>query len=77
MATQPTAPPQWTVTTQQEVTQPDATGRYVQGVKVGFQTVEGILGSVFIPDAQYSAQNVQQAVQARVDQMRSVQTLQG
>lgn len=67
----------WNVTTQSETTRPDGTGRFVSGVLVGFQTSNGLQGSVFVPDSQYNADQVQQLVQSRVDQMVGVQSLKG
>lgn len=67
----------WSVVSQSETTAPDATGRFVAGVRVGFQTSNGLQGTVFVPDAQYSADYVQQLIQTRVDQMQGVQTLRG
>lgn len=67
----------WNVTTQQETTRPDSTGRFVSGVLVTFTTSNGLSGSVFVPDAQYTPDNVRSAIQARVEQMVGVQSLQG
>lgn len=67
----------WSVSAQQEVTAPDAQGRYVPGVKVSFTTRAGLSGSVFVPDAQYNPANVRQAVEQRVAQMLTVHGLGG
>lgn len=67
----------WTVTGQMEVTAPDSTGRYVQGVKISFTTFEGLSGTVFVPDAQYNTASVAAAIGARVAQMRAVHGLGG
>lgn len=65
----------WAVTAQQEVTAPDANGRYVPGVRVSFQTARGLTGTVFVPDQQYNAATVRAAVNARVDLMHSINDL--
>lgn len=72
-----TTEPGWTITTQQETTAPDQSGRYVPGVRIGFRTREGISGTVFVPDTQYTPENVRALVTARVVQMLLVGGLQG
>lgn len=67
----------WAVTTQQETTRPDSTGRFVQGVLIGFQTSDGLTGTVFVPDTQYTPDYVKQVIQARVDVMSGIQGLNG
>ena len=65
----------WKIVSQQEMTQPDAMGRYIKGVTVGFTTENGISGSVFVPDAQYSVDNVKKLVDARAQLMMGVQAI--
>jgi hypothetical protein len=67
----------WNVTTQFETTQADQSGRYVSGVQVGFQTVSGLQGSVFIPESQYNPDYVKQTIDTKVAQMEQVQKLKG
>ena len=55
----------WKVTGQQEGVQVDATGHVVTGVTVSFLTGHGVTGTVFLPDAQYTPDNVRNAVQAK------------
>ena len=74
MAEQPT---QWTITTQQEGSRPNATGQYVEGVTIGFQTINGLTGTVFVPNTQYNPQAVKDLINARVAAMQAVQGLKG
>lgn len=55
----------WTVTAQTETTDLNDSGMYVPGVKVQFVTARGVRGSVFVPTAEYSADNVRKLVSAR------------
>lgn len=72
-----TDPSGWRVTTQQEVTAQDTSGRYVPGVRVTFTTTDGIVGAVFIPESTYNTATVRDAINARVAQMRAIATLEG
>lgn len=67
----------WRIVSQQETTRPDNSGRFVSGVLVMFQTSNGLTGSVFVPDQQYTPDVVRQLVQQRVDLMTAVHTLEG
>lgn len=67
----------WQVTTQQETTRPDVSGRFVQGVLIGFTASNGLQGTVFVSDAQYNAGNVKAAIQSKVDSMTEIQNLGG
>ena len=77
--TQSTPPAQvtWSVTSQQEVTRADPTGRFVPGVLVGFRTTAGVDGTVFVPDSQFTPETVRAMVQARVQRLSAVGALQG
>lgn len=71
------AMPHWRVTGQQETNRTDATGRFVSGVLVAFTIDNGVAGSVFVPDAQYTPDNVKQLIAARVAQLTGVANLAG
>lgn len=73
----PPAPVTWYVISQTEVTQPGTQGRLVSGHKVIFGLSTGDTGSVFVPDDQYTLQNVQAAIQARVALIVGVGALSG
>lgn len=75
-ATNP-APVTWYVISQTEVTQPGPQGRLVSGHKIVFGLSTGDTGSVFIPDDQYTVDNVQAAIQARVALIVGVGALSG
>lgn len=55
----------WTITGQTETTDLNDSGMYVPGVKVQFVTARGVRGSVFVPTADYTAENVRKLVTAR------------
>lgn len=57
----------WRVTGQTETMALDGTGRYVAGVSVAFTTGNGHSGTVFVPRASFTVDNVRQAVQAAAD----------
>lgn len=65
----------WSVTSQQQTTQPDAAGRFTTGVIVNFTTAKGHSGSVFVPEAQYSVDNVRAMVQAKANLLDAVGSL--
>lgn len=67
----------WRVTDQMEVNQPNAQGRFVPGVKVGFITANGVMGSVFLENAVYSPENVKKAIAAKAAVLDSVSNLKG
>lgn len=73
--TQPTAPPVgsgFTVTTQRQTRNLSGGGNFTEGYEVGFTTGNGAQGTVFIPMAQYNAQNVYNAIAARVLQLDEI-----
>lgn len=65
----------WTVTSQMETTQRDATGLPVSGVKVYFTTGQNVAGSVFIPDTLYTTDNARQLIATRAAQLDAVGAL--
>lgn len=72
-----TPEPAWRVVPpQRQETRSDATGRFVEGWVVSFQTRGGHTGAVFVPLAQYTAQNVSAAISraaATIDQVGNLQ----
>lgn len=67
--------PAWTVISQSETMGISPTGGAGSGVKVSFRLADGTVGSVFLPDAQYTAENVKAAIAARVAVLTSVKGL--
>lgn len=78
-ATAPSTPTPvtWYVISQTEVTQPGPQGRLVSGHRIVFGVSTGDTGSVFVPDDQYTVENVQAAIQARVALIVGVGALSG
>lgn len=68
-------PSAWTVISQTETMGIGPTGSAGSGVKVTFRTADGTVGSVFVPDAQYTAENVKAAIAARVAAFDAVKGL--
>lgn len=73
----PPAGTTWSVTGQTEQTQIAQGGSPVRGVQVFFTTGAGHQGSVFVPYAQYTLDNVRQMVSAAAAQMDAVGGLAG
>ena len=67
----------WRVTAQTPQSRPTPQGQFVQGVLVSFTADNGVAASVFVPDAQYTTDNVRAAILAKLDAMSEVQNLQG
>jgi hypothetical protein len=67
--------PKWRVVGQSETLQPDATGRFTHGVLITFQTAEGLVGTVFVPDVHYNPAYVREAINAKVKLMEEIQGL--
>lgn len=74
-ATDPT--PSWEVTGQQETMDQGPGGSYVQGTKVTFRTASGAVGSVFVPQDQYTVDQVRRLVAERAATMDAVHGLRG
>jgi hypothetical protein len=74
---EPTTAPAWTVTQQQETTEPGPTGNYVQGVRISFRTAGGVNGSVFLQASDYTVPAARTAIAARAAQLDAVQSLTG
>ena len=75
MPEQAKPPVKWRVVSQIETTQPDASGRFVQGVLVSFQTESGVVGSVFVPASQYNVETVKRLITEKAFLIESVQKL--
>jgi hypothetical protein len=67
----------WHVTGQNEQTQVEAGGNPVRGVQVYYQTAAGHTGSVFVPYAQYTTDNVRSLIGTAAAQMDAVGMLTG
>ena len=71
------SPLTWTVVQQTQQSQRQPNGTFANGWTVTFQTGKGTQGSVFIPDNQYTPENVYQAIAAKVAIMAGVANLSG
>ncbi len=71
------ASPLWVITGQREANRLNPQGQYVAGIIITFQTRSGVMGSVFVPDAQYTEQNVRNAISDRVASLEAVGKLTG
>lgn len=71
------ASPTWAVISQQETMDQGPGGSYVQGVKVTFRTSTGQVGSVFVPQESYTADEVRRRVDQKAATVLAVADLQG
>lgn len=71
----PTPPVGWQVLSQNEDSQVTPDGRVERGVTVRFQTDGGTVASVFVPDFQYTPDQVRAAISARANQIGAVANL--
>lgn len=62
----------WAVQSQQQRTQVNTAGQVQDGYQVTFLTGGGHTGSVFVPMAKYTVDNVRQAVQAQANLLDAV-----
>lgn len=69
--------PSWTVKTQVESMGLGPNGGAVKGVTVGFALSDGTAGTVFVPEAQFTADNVRAAIAAKVEVLQAVKGLSG
>ena len=67
----------WRVVSQQETLAPAASGTFTKGVQVFFVTARGNTASVFLPESQYSADNVRAAVAQKAATLDGVSNLTG
>ena len=67
----------WKVTNQTEAVQPSPTGPLSKGFNVYFTTSNGLNGSVFVPESQYTEDMVRKMIADKVAQMTRVQSLGG
>lgn len=63
----------WTITSQSRTIQNDASNTPVRGIEVYFTTGKGATASVFIPDAQYTPDNVRARVADFANRLDQVQ----
>lgn len=71
------APPAWVITAQMETTDVGPQGTYVSGVKVTFRTAAGVMGSVFVPQADYTVDRIRALINERAAVMDNVAGLTG
>lgn len=76
MATEPAAP-LWVVTSQQETVDLADNGSYLTGTRISFRTRSGALGSVFLPQAEYSPTRARQLLDQRAGDMEAVHNMTG
>jgi hypothetical protein len=69
--------PSWEVTGQTEAYGLNSTGHYVHGVNVTFRTAQGITGTVFLSDAEYSSATAKERVSAQAAEVIAVSQLTG
>lgn len=67
----------WKVTAQTPGTQPDSNGRFVPGMTISFTTASGVDSSVFVPEAQYSAEIVRGRIAAKAMEINRISGLEG
>lgn len=67
----------WRITAQNQASEPNGMGQFVKGVNVAFVTDLGSGGSVFVPEAQYTVDNVKALVAAKAAEMDAVARLTG
>lgn len=65
----------WTVVDQREESRDPGDGIYTQGMTVRFRTGSGQLGTVFVPDRDYTASRVRAAIERRAAEIEAVQAL--
>lgn len=69
--------PAWEVISQRETTQASPAGVFTTGVTVMYRTAAGVYGSVFVPMAQYNADNVKAMISAATTVHDAVGQLRG
>lgn len=67
----------WKVLTQRPDQQFDVAGNFTNGVSVNFQTKYGVVGTVFIPDSQYTVDRAKQIIGERAAVLDGVSGLTG
>lgn len=67
--------PNWQVTDVMETMAQDATGRYARGKQVTFQLASGAVGTVFIPDANFTPDTVKSAIMRAAANLHAVVNL--
>lgn len=78
MANPPTASNSgWKIEYQQPTVEVDGSGKPVSGMRVAFVTGKGVHAWVFVPQNQYSVDNVRALVSARVAEIDAVHALTG
>lgn len=67
----------WEVKSQQETTAPGPDGKLTSGIEVSFTTGKGQKGTVFLPRAMYTTQNVIAAIAAHAAMLDTIIDLKG
>lgn len=65
----------WTVVDQREESRDPGDGIYTTGVVVRFRTGSGQLGTIFVPDRDYTAARVRDMIRRRAAEIEAVQEL--
>lgn len=73
----PDTAPAWTVTQQAETTDLGPDGNYQPGIRVTFRLANGTVGSVFVPHAGYSVENVRRLIADKAESLAAVADLRG
>jgi hypothetical protein len=68
--------PAWTITGQHPVTVPDASGKFVDAIRVDFRTHHGDSSFITVPKAQYTAGQVVAAIQQHVAELIGARSFQ-
>ncbi len=71
------ARPAWEVTGQAETVEQGPSGTFVPGVRVTFRVASGAMGSVFIPQADYTVETARTRIDAAAATVAGVQALRG
>lgn len=67
----------WTITDQREESRDPGDGIFTEGVVVRFRTAAGSIGSVFVPNRDYTEARVRQLVDQRAAAMDAIATMAG
>ena len=65
-------PVSWSNVTQQYTREVDSSGVAVTGYRVGFTTDQGVVGSIFVPAAQYTPTNVVAAIARHAAELNAI-----
>jgi hypothetical protein len=71
----PAGGPPWSVVSVTETTDQDATGRYAKGKAVTFQLGSGAMGTVFVPNANWTPDTVKALINQAAANLHAVTNL--